>query len=120
MEIMGVLLSAVGAYNIIKGAWSMYSDAQSIRDRYQEYRHLSYKYRREQNVLSSPMSESQCVRTIDEFYILDDSPIEGSSGPTTVKCATIPVAAAAGGRTGTGTGKSKSVGWSGSKSCAGI
>jgi hypothetical protein len=74
--IVEIAVSAVGAYNIAKGAYNMYCDAEVIKNQYREHQRTTEEYRRAQSLApSDPLTESQYHRYEGEFMVLNQSAI---------------------------------------------
>lgn len=65
-------ISTVGAYNILKGVYNMYKDAEDIKDQYRQNQVITDQYRRVQQTVD-PLTESQYHRFEGEFLILNKS-----------------------------------------------
>lgn len=65
-------ISTVGAYNILKGIYNMYKDAEDIKDQYRQNQDITEQYRRVQQAID-PLTESQYNRFEGEFLILNKS-----------------------------------------------
>jgi len=71
-----VAVSAVGAYNIVKGAYNMYKDAETVKDQYREHQKITEEYLRTQGVKhQDPLTESQFDRQNDAFVVLSESQV---------------------------------------------
>lgn len=71
--IFELAMSAVGVYNIIKGSYCMYRDAENIKDQYRQHQRLSDEYKRAQLLLGNPLTDSQYHRLEGEFLLLNKS-----------------------------------------------
>jgi len=65
--------SAIGAYNLIKGAYNMYCDAETIKNQYRQQQREMYKYKQAQNAVNPFLTESQFHRVENEFIVLNKS-----------------------------------------------
>ena len=66
-------MSAVGIYNILKGSYSMYQDAETVKNQYRQHQRLTDEYKRAQHLLGNPLTESQYHRLTDDFLLLNKS-----------------------------------------------
>ena len=74
--VVEIAVSAVGAYNIVKGAYNMYCDAEVIRDQYRQHQKTTEQYRRAQlDDTDNLLTESQYHRYEGEFMVLNESAI---------------------------------------------
>ncbi len=74
--IVELTVSAVGAYNIIKGVYNMYCDAEEIKNQYRSNQRTTEEYRRAQiGNRVDPLTESQYGRYEGEFMVLTKSMI---------------------------------------------
>lgn len=69
-------VSAVGLYNLAKGAYSMYCDAEEIKNQYRQHQRTAEEYIRVQNKPEDLLTESQYQNHEDEFLIMDKSMID--------------------------------------------
>jgi hypothetical protein len=74
-ELVEIGVSIVGAYNIIKGAYNMYCDAEVVKTQYREHQRITDEYRRAQNPNFESLTESQFHRYEDDFVVLNKSVI---------------------------------------------
>jgi len=70
--IVEIGMSTVGAYNIIKGLYNMYKDAEEIKDQYRESKAITNQYIRIQNGID-PLTQSQYNRFEGDFLLLNES-----------------------------------------------
>ena len=76
MSFMGpieIAFSIIGAYNLVRGAYNMYCDAEEIKNQYRRQQKEMYEYRRAQNALNTSLTESQFHRVENEFIVLNRS-----------------------------------------------
>lgn len=74
--IMELTVSTVGAYNLVKGVYNMYRDAEEIKTQYRQHQHTAEQYRRAQRKNKrDSLTESQYHRYEGEFMILNRSMI---------------------------------------------
>ena len=74
--IVEIAISAVGAYNIAKGAYNMYCDAEVVKNQYRQHQRTTEEYRRAQLAeRRDPLTESQFDRYEGEFMVLNESTI---------------------------------------------
>ena len=71
--IVELTISTVGTYNLVKGVYNMYRDAEEIKTQYRQHQHTAEQYRRAQTGHS--LTESQYDRYEGEFMILNKSMI---------------------------------------------
>ena len=65
-------ISTVGAYNILKGIYNMYKDAEDIKDQYRQNQAITEQYRSVQQEID-PLTNSQYSRFEGEFLVLNKS-----------------------------------------------
>ncbi len=70
--IIEITVSAVGGYNVIKGIYNMYCDAEKIKRQYREHQKITEQYRA-QNSSQDQLTESTYQRFEGEFLILNKS-----------------------------------------------
>ena len=78
MVIWGIVeltVSAVGAYNIVKGVYNMYCDTEKLKNQYRSHQRITEQYRRTQLGDYDHLTESQFHRYEGEFVILNESSI---------------------------------------------
>jgi len=64
-------VSSVGAYNIIKGLYNMYCDAEVIKQEYRNHREMTIHYRQaQQNGTTNSLSETQYRRMEGQFEMI--------------------------------------------------
>jgi hypothetical protein len=69
-------ISAVGAYNIAKGVYNMYKDADVIKNEYKRHQRTSEQYKLAQLRKRRPvLTDTQYDRYEDEFALLTQSTI---------------------------------------------
>ena len=74
--IIEITISAVGAYNLVKGVYNMYCDAEVIKNQYRTHQRTTEQYRRAQSAdHQDSLTESQNHRYEGEFIILNKSAI---------------------------------------------
>ena len=74
--IVEAVVSAVGAYNITKGVYNMYCDADKIKRQYRHHQRIAEEYLIAQgNNRRDPLTESQFERYEDNFIVLNKSTI---------------------------------------------
>ena len=71
--IVEITVSAVGAYNLVKGMYSMYCDAEHIKDQYRTHQNTTEQYRRTHSTYHHLLTESQYHRCEGEFVVLNKS-----------------------------------------------
>ena len=78
MVIMGVIQvvgSAIGAYNLVKGAYNMYCDAEVIKNQYRQHQRIVDEYRDAQTEKHDILTDSQFHRYENEFLVVNESMI---------------------------------------------
>lgn len=78
MALWGVIelaVTTVGTYNIFKGFYNMYCDAEKIKDEYRSHQKITKDYLQAQGVKYNPLTESQFQRFEDEFLVMQRSQI---------------------------------------------
>ena len=72
--IVELAVSAVGMYNITKGMYNMYCDAEEIKGQYRKHQQTTEEYRRAQHLAAiDPLTESQYSRFEGDFMVLNRS-----------------------------------------------
>lgn len=71
--IVELTVSSVGVYNLMKGVYNMYCDAEEIKTQYRQHQTTAEQYRRAQAGRS--LTESQYDRYEGEFMVLNKSMI---------------------------------------------
>ena len=72
--VVELTVSAVGAYNLMKGVYNMYRDAEEVKTQYRQYQKTTEQYRRAQDRKNTnPLTESQYHRYEGEFMVLNKS-----------------------------------------------
>ena len=67
-------ISTVGAYNIIKGLYGIYTDAEKVKEKYKSHKHIKEEYLRDQGLIEkNRMTESQYTKLEDEFLLIKDN-----------------------------------------------
>lgn len=76
MSLWGLVISTVGFYNIIKGIYSMYCDADGIKNQYRLHQKVINDYKQTQNYKKqNRLTESQYHLYEHEFVLLNESQI---------------------------------------------
>ncbi len=70
--IVEITVSAVGAYNLVKGMYNMYCDAEHIKNQYRTHQNTTEQYRKSQSTNYS-LTESQYHHCEGEFVVLNKS-----------------------------------------------
>lgn len=73
--IVELTVSTVGAYNLAKGIYNMYRDAEEIKTQYRQHQQTAKQYRKAQPVKEVSLTESQYHRYEGEFMVLNKSMI---------------------------------------------
>lgn len=76
-------VSTVGGYNIAKGMYNMYKDADNLKDEYKKHRRTVKEYRKIQLNQKDELTESQFERQRGEFVVVEDYTGHGESGEIT-------------------------------------
>ena len=64
-------ISSVGAYNIAKGLYNMYRDAEIIKQEYRNHKELTKQYKRaQQDGQPDVLTDSQYIRMEGQFQII--------------------------------------------------
>ena len=66
-------MSTVGVYNILKGLYNMYQDAETIKKQYRENQAITDQYLHVQKKQVNPLTQSQYTRFEGEFLVLNKS-----------------------------------------------
>lgn len=75
LSIIELTVSAVGSYNVIKGLYNMYHDAEKIKKQYREHQRITEQYKNTQNLQPDYLTESTYQRFEGEFLVLSKSSI---------------------------------------------
>jgi len=69
--IIELTVSSVGAYNIIKGLYNMYCDAEVIKEDYRNHQEITRQYKQaQQNGNPSLLTETQYRRMEGQFELI--------------------------------------------------
>lgn len=65
-------VSTVGGYNIAKGMYNMYKDADKLKDDYKKHRRTVKEYRKMQLNQKDELTASQFERQKDQFVVVEN------------------------------------------------
>ena len=73
--IVEAVVSAVGVYNITRGVYNMYCDAEKVKKEYRKHQRTAEEYCAAQIKASDQLSESQFHQYENNFILLNQSTI---------------------------------------------
>jgi hypothetical protein len=65
-----IAISAVGVYNVLKGVYNIYKDAEHIKTEYKQQSNIIKTYKELQFNNNQSLTESQYVRKTDDFIVI--------------------------------------------------
>ena len=72
-SIVELTITTVSTYNMVKGMYNMYCDAEKLKQEYRNHQHSVNEYLRTINKTDIKITESQYHRVEGEFMILEKS-----------------------------------------------
>lgn len=68
-----ITVTTVGTYNIIKGIYNIYRDAEKVKEKYKSHKTVTQEYLRTQGIQQiNELTDSQYKRLEDDFLLIED------------------------------------------------